>query len=99
MNPVSKTKFYYPVDIGIPKKTVKMLLHFSLFFFLDYNPPAPPKGVGYHRYIFTVYGHTKPARFYEKITQRCGFDIDLFSGTHKLEPIPDARVMFRTRTE
>ena len=65
--------------------------------FTEYNPPTPPKGVGYHRYILAAFGHAEPFNLEEKITQRCGFKIDFFTKTHNLHP--DANNMFQTITK
>ncbi|XP_028391462.1 protein D2-like [Dendronephthya gigantea] len=64
-----------------------------------YNPPTPPKGRGYHRYILAAFGHARPLNNKKKITERCGFDIDAFTNAHNLNTVPDASNMFQTITE
>lgn len=67
-------------------------------YFIGYNPPTPPKGSGYHRYILAAFSHAEALNL-EKITQRCGFNIDLFAQIQNLQPMPDANNMFKTTTK
>ena len=73
-------------------------LNIFLNYFIGYNPPTPPKGSGYHRYILAAFSHAEALNL-EKITQRCGFNIDLFAKTQNLQPMPDANNMFKTITK
>lgn len=72
------------------------LLNLQIFL-AEYNPPAPPKGSNYHRYIIAVYSHEKPLQL-DPPSERCGFDINEFVTSNKLSTIPDATNMFKTKT-
>lgn len=73
------------------------LLDLQQFIFAEYNPPSPPKGSNYHRYIVAVYSHEKPLQLHPP-SERSGFDIDKFAASNKLSNIPDATNMFKTKT-
>lgn len=51
-----------------------------------YLPPTPPKGTGYHRYVFALYKQQGPISV-EKMDQYCTMSSAEFAQTHKLQPV------------
>ena len=67
--------------------------------FSAYNPPTPPQGTGYHRYILAAFRQATALNNVRPPTQRCHFDIDQFVSENNLSIPPTAVNMFKTQSE
>ena len=57
------------------------------FHFSEYNPPAPPEGSGYHRYVFLLIPQPKKEKEYLPIIKRGKFNINKYAEKHNLTNI------------
>ena len=59
----------------------------NFFFLSEYNPPTPPEGSGYHRYIFLLILQPKKETEYLPIVKRGKFNINKYAEKHNLTNI------------